>query len=110
MKNKPSIIANLRSYPELDKKRKELNDAKEKLEQTRHGLTQKENRLSHLEKEDRKKRNHRLCQKGAHIEYIIPETKEFTDDQFIRFCDALFSFPGIKEHIKKLITKIMEES
>ncbi len=110
MKNKPSIRASLRNYSDLEKIRKDLQDTNRKLDQGQHNLTQKENRLTHLENKERKKRNHRICYKGAHIEYLIPETEELTDDQFIEFCDALFSFPGIMTHIQNIIKKIKEEN
>ena len=75
-----------------------------------HRITQMENKIKYQNKQERKRRTHRLCTRAGHIESLLPETKELTDSQFMAFCDALFSYPKVKELIAKLLTKVKEEN
>ena len=107
--HKPSVINKIRTYSDIAKMRADIRKDEIKISHLNHKVTKNENRIDNYSKEERKKRNHRICQKGAHIEYLIPETKELTDEQFLKFCDALFSFPGIRSFIKETISNIKEE-
>ena len=118
MANKPSVLAQLHPNPKLEKYRNEVlkwktkvEEAEVKVEQSEHSLTLEENRIETKSKESRAARTHRLCVRAGHLESLIPETKELTDDQFMKFCDALLSFPGIRAHIKRTLfeLKLMEE-
>ena len=80
--------------------------AEGKMHQSEHKVTLEENRIETKEKESRAARTHRLCTRAGHIEFLIPETKELTDNQFMEFCDALFSFPGIRAHIERILFDI----
>lgn len=114
MADKPSIMAQLHPDPKLEKLRNEtlkwktkMEEAEVKVEQSEHSLTLEENRIETKSKESRAARTHRLCVRAGHIESLIPETKELTDDQFMKFCDALLSFPGIRAHIKETLFELM---
>ena len=113
MANKPSIMAQLHPNPKLEKYRNEVlkwktkvEEAEVKVEQSEHSLTLEENRIETKSKESRAARTHRLCVRAGHLESLIPETKELTDDQFMKFCDALLSFPGIRTHIEETLFEL----
>jgi len=53
-----------------------------KLEEEIRQLTNQRKMVLQQHKEDeRKKRTHRICKRGAMIESILPESKDFSDDQ-----------------------------
>ena len=113
MTDKPSILEQLHPNPKLEKLRNEelklktkMDEAEVKVHQSEHKITLEENRIEAKEKESRAARTHRLCTRAGHIEFLIPETKELTDNQFMEFCDALFSFPGIRAHIERILFDI----
>ena len=108
MAKKPSVMEALEIQKELMKMRKEQSDAERKLQQVRHNLIRAENSLEAHEKEDRRKRNHRLITRGAQIEYKLPEVREFTEDQFIEFCNLLFDNHKIMDYTLNIIQKIKE--
>ena len=113
MADKPSILEQLHPNPKLEKLRNEelrlktkMDEAEVKVHQSDHKVTLKENRIETKSKESRAARTHRLCVRAGHLESLIPETKELTDDQFMKFCDALLSFPGIRTHIEKTLFEL----
>lgn len=116
MADKPSLLAQLHPNPKLEKLRNEkikITTQKEKAEvkltQSEHRVTQVENEIETDKKKARTARNSRICFKGAHIEYLIPETADLNKEQFMKFCDALFSFPGINAHIQECLRKAKGE-
>jgi hypothetical protein len=116
MADKPSLLAQLHPNPKLEKLRNEkikITTQKEKAEvkltQSGHRVTQVENEIETDKKKARTARNSCICFKGAHIEYLIPETADLNKEQFMKFCDALFSFPGISAHIQECLRKAKEE-
>ena len=61
----------------LDQLRAEKERAETQLAQEQHKLERLENRKKYLEKGERTKRTHRLCNLGGTIESLAPEVKEF---------------------------------
>ena len=61
--------------------------------------------ISQQKQEERKKRDRRLYEKGAVLESIFTESKDFTKDEFYQ----LITFPNIKEAINQKILKIIEK-
>ena len=61
--------------------------------------------ISQQKQEERKKRDRRLYEKGAVLESIFTESKDFTKDEFYQ----LITFPNIKEAINQKILKKREE-
>ena len=61
--------------------------------------------ISQQKQEERKTRDKRLYEKGAVLESIFNESKDFTKDEFYQ----LITFPNIKEAINEKILKIMEK-
>ena len=62
----------------LEKLNEEIRQAETQLAQEKHKVQRLENRIKHLEKGERKKRTHRLCNLGGTIESVAPEVKELT--------------------------------
>ena len=61
--------------------------------------------ISQQKQEERKKRDRRLYEKGAVLESIFTESKDFTKDEFYQ----LITFSNIKEAINQKILKIIEK-
>lgn len=62
----------------LDQLRAEKERAETQLAQEQHKLERLENRKKYLEKGERTKRTHRLCNLGGTIESLAPEVKDLT--------------------------------
>ena len=62
----------------LDQLRAERERAETQLAQEKHKLERLENRKKYLEKGERTKRTHRLCNLGGTIESLAPEVKDLT--------------------------------
>ncbi len=62
----------------LDQLRAEKERAETQLAQEKHKLERLENRKKYLEKGERTKRTHRLCNLGGTIESLAPEVKDLT--------------------------------
>ena len=60
----------------LDQLRAEKERAETQLAQEQHKLNRLENRKKYLEKGERQKRTHRLCNLGGTIESLAPEVKD----------------------------------
>ena len=61
--------------------------------------------ISQQKQEERKKRDRRLYEKGAVVESIFTESKDFTKDEFYQ----LITFPNIKEIVNQEVLKIIEK-
>ena len=62
----------------LEHLRAEKERAETQLAQEQHKLNRLENRKKYLEKGERTKRTHRLCNLGGTIESLAPEVKDLT--------------------------------
>ena len=62
----------------LEQLRAEKERAETQLAQEKHKLNRLENRKKYLEKGERQKRTHRLCNLGGTIESLAPEVKNLT--------------------------------
>ena len=62
----------------LDQLRAEKERAETQLAQEQHKLERLENRKKYLEKGERTKRTHRLCNLGGTVESLAPEIKDLT--------------------------------
>ena len=61
-----------------------INQQKERMEQMQKEMQQL---LRRQRTEERKKRNHRICRRGAHMESLLPDTIELSDERFWRFLE-----------------------
>ncbi len=68
----------------LEQLRTEKERAETQLAQEQHKLNRLENRKKYLEKGERQKRTHRLCNLGGTIESLAPEVKDLTRTARIR--------------------------
>ena len=78
----------------LEQLRAEKERAETQLAQEQHKLERLENRKKYLEKGERTKRTHRLCNLGGTIESLAPEVKDLTRTEMtelIRFFRFLHS-------------------
>ena len=83
----------------LDQLRAEKERAETQLAQEKHKVQRLENRIKHLEKGERKKRTHRLCNLGGTIESVAPEVKELTRTEIIELMEHIFSLPEVQRAV-----------
>ena len=87
---KPKTLEQLRA----EKKRTETQ-----LLQEQHKLERLENRKKYLEKGERTKRTHRLCNLGGTVESLAPEVKDLTRTEMTELMEHL---PFLRETRKAL--------
>ena len=75
----------------LDQLRAEKERAETQLAQEQHKLERLENRKKYLEKGERTKRTHRLCNLGGTIESLAPEVKDLTRTEMTELMEHIFS-------------------
>ena len=73
----------------LEKLNEEIRQAETQLAQEKHKVQRLENRIKHLEKGERKKRTHRLCNLGGTIESVAPEVKDLTRTEMTELMEHL---------------------
>ena len=78
---KPKTLEQLRA----EKKRTETQ-----LLQEQHKLERLENRKKYLEKGERTKRTHRLCNLGGTVESLAPEVKDLTRTEMTELMEHIF--------------------
>ena len=97
----------------LDQLRAEKERAETQLAQEKHKLERLENRKKYLEKGERQKRTHRLCNLGGTIESVAPEVKELTRTEIIELMEHIFSLPEVQRAVHHMaithISKINRE-
>ena len=75
----------------LKQVRTEKERAETQLAQEQHKLERLENRKKYLEKGERTKRTHRLCNLGGTIESLAPEVKDLTRTEMTELMEHIFS-------------------
>ena len=90
---KPKTLEQLRA----DKER-----AKTQLVQEQHKLSRLENRMKYLEKGERKKRTHRLCNLGGTIESLVPEVKDLTRTEMTELMEYIFSLSEVQRAVRHM--------
>ena len=83
----------------LEQLRAEKERAETQLLQEQHKLERLENRKKYLEKGERTKRTHRLCNLGGTIESLAPEVKDLTRTEMTELMEHL---PFLRETRKAL--------
>ena len=73
----------------LEQLRAEKERAETQLAQEQHKLNRLENRKKYLEKGERQKRTHRLCNLGGTIESLAPEVKDLTRTEMTELMEHL---------------------
>ena len=94
------------SYEQL---RAEKERAETQLAQEQHKLERLENRKKYLEKGERTKRTHRLCNLGGTIESLAPEVKDLTRTEMTELMEHIFSLSEVQRAVRHMaITHISQ--
>jgi len=87
-----------------------LRPLDERIESAREEIKQKENRLKELlqrqKAKERTDRNHRLCQRGAHLESILPDTIPLTFEQFKAYLNKTL----LTEYANRILRELSAEN
>ena len=83
--------------------RKTLN---EQIAAAQEEIRQREARLKEMmqkqKEQDRKARNHRLCERGGYLESIMPDTIPLTAEQFKTFLDKTL----LTDHARRILNNV----
>ena len=89
--------------------RAEKEQVETQLAQEQHKLERLENRKKYLEKGERQKRTHRLCNLGGTIESLAPEFKDLTRTEMTELMEYIFSLPEVQRAVRHMaITHISQ--
>ena len=83
----------------LEQLRTEKERAETQLAQEQHKLERLENRKKYLEKGERTKRTHRLCNLGGTIESLAPEVKDLTRTEMTELMEYIFSLAEVQRAV-----------
>ena len=86
----------------LDQLQAEKEQAETQLAQEQHKLERLENRKKYLEKGERQKRTHRLCNLGGTVESLAPEVKDLTRTEMTELMEYIFSLTELPLLFEKL--------
>ena len=93
----------------LDQLQAEKERAETQLAQEQHKLNRLENRKKYLEKGERQKRTHRLCNLGGTIESLAPEVKDLTRTEMTELMEHIFSLSEVQRAVRHMaITHISQ--
>ncbi len=93
----------------LEQLRAEKERAETQLAQEKHKLNRLENRKKYLEKGERQKRTHRLCNLGGTIESLAPEVKDLTRTEMTELMEYIFSLSEVQQAVRHMaITHISQ--
>ena len=84
----------------LDQLRAEKERAETQLAQEQHKLERLKNRKKYLEKGERTKRTHRLCNLGGTIESLAPEVKDLTRTEMTELMEHIFSLSEVQRAVR----------
>ena len=86
----------------LEQLRTEKERAETQLLQEQHKLERLENRKKYLEKGERTKRTHRLCNLGGTIESLAPEVKDLTRTEMTELMEHIFSLSEVQRAVRHM--------
>ena len=86
----------------LEQLRAEKEQVEKRLAQEQHKLERLENRKKYLEKGERQKRTHRLCNLGGTIESLAPEVKNLTRTEMPELMEHIFGLPEVPRVLELL--------
>ena len=93
----------------LEQLRAEKEQVETQLAQEQHKLERLENRKKYLEKGERQKRTHRLCNLGGTIESLAPEFKDLTRTEMTELMEHIFSLSEVQRAVRHMaITHISQ--
>ena len=82
--------------------RAEKEQVETQLAQEQHKLERLENRKKYLEKGERQKRTHRLCNLGGTIESLAPEVKDLTRTEMTELMEHIFSLSEVQRAVRHM--------
>ena len=85
---------------------KQIEEAETKIKQLEHQNTRLENRGRDLQKGERAKRTHHLCDMGGAIQSISPEADRLPKTQVYCLMERVFALP----EVHRLVRQAQEES
>ena len=86
----------------LEQLRAEKEQVETQLAQEQHKLERLENRKKYLEKGERTKRTHRLCNLGGTIESLAPEVKDLTRTEMTELMEHIFSLSEVQRAVRHM--------
>ena len=86
----------------LEQLRAEKERAETQLAQEQHKLNRLENRKKYLEKGERQKRTHRLCNLGGTIESLAPEVKDLTRTEMTELMEHIFTLSEVQRAVRHM--------
>ena len=86
----------------LEQLRTEKERAETQLAQEQHKLERLENRKKYLEKGERQKRTHRLCNLGGTVESLAPEVKDLTRTEMTELMEHIFSLSEVQRAVRHM--------
>ena len=86
----------------LEQLRAEKEQVEKRLAQEQHKLERLENRKKYLEKGERQKRTHRLCNLGGTIESLAPEVKDLTRTEMTELMEHIFGLPEVQRAVRHM--------
>ncbi len=93
----------------LDQLQAEKEQAETQLAQQQHKLERLENRKKYLEKGERTKRTHRICNLDGTIESLAPEVKDLTRTEMTELMEYIFSLAEVQRAVRHMaITHISQ--
>ena len=92
----------------LEQLRAEKERAETQLAQEQHKLERLENRKKYLEKGERTKRTHRLCNLGGTVESLAPEVKDLTRTEMTGLMEQIFSLSEVQRAANIYILQLMD--
>jgi hypothetical protein len=90
-----------KSLEDLERLRRELDEALREREVALRRLNRDENRLRNALKKQDAARTHRLIVEGAELEYVFDGIEDLPQDEFWKFMRTLKTVPGVSELYSK---------
>ena len=78
------------------------NEPKRSLRRRSTSSNRLENRKKYLEKGERQKRTHRLCNLGGTIESLAPEVKDLTRTEMTELMEHIFSLSEVQRAVRHM--------
>ena len=82
-------------HPELEKLQTQKNKVERQIAQCEHRETLLQNRITYLDKGERRKRAHRLITRGAAMESIAPAVKTMSETDFYELMETILTLPEV---------------
>lgn len=79
----------------------EISKAETQKEVLEHRLQRLKNRESYLDKGERRKRTHHLCNIGGAVDVLLPVSGKMSKTEFYEFMEVLFNIPEVQKLIRE---------